>query len=368
MKRIVVKIGSSSLTRDDGGLDLNRIDRVAAVVAEIRRQKVQVVLVSSGAIAAGLLPLQMAERPNDLATAQAVASVGQGLLMYRWTQAFALHGVTAGQVLLSAPDLINRGQYANANRALEKLLALGVVPVVNENDAVATDEIRFGDNDRLAALVSHLVKADLLVLCTDVDGLYTAPPTHPGSRMITEVSGPQDLEGIDILSPGSRLGTGGMVTKVSAAQMAAANGTEVRLTSADLMEPALRGQAVGTLFKVTGRRREVRRLWLAYAASAIGTLVLDSGAVKAVTVGKKSLLAAGITAVEGEFESGAVVEMRAESGEVVARGFTSYSAQEIKELVALHKAGVSEQVNSHLAGGTEQRPVIHRDNLAETRY
>lgn len=361
----VVKIGSSSLTRADGYLDLNRIDWVSRVLAGVLlgdaaagRAPEPVVLVSSGAISAGSLPLGRVERPRDLATAQAVAAVGQGLLMARWTEAMSWHRVVAAQVLLSASEASAHLQYTNASRALGKLLGLGVIPIVNENDAVATDEIRFGDNDRLAAIVSHMVKARRLILCTDVDGLYTAKPGTPGARLISEVRGPGDLAGVDIGGSGSRWGTGGMETKLLAAQTAAANGTEVVLTSTDNLGAALAGAGgvarVGTTFRVTGPRRGIKQLWLAYAASSQGRLVLDAGAAQAITIGKKSLLAAGITQVEGQFAAGDIVEMCDTSGEVLAKGVSSYSAAQISALLQ--------------GKGDAPIPVVHRDHLAEIRY
>ncbi|MCI6584878.1 MAG: glutamate 5-kinase [Mobiluncus sp.] len=358
----VVKIGSSSLTRPDGFLDLNRIDEVSRLLAEEVKHGEHVVLVSSGAISAGSQPLGRTERPKDLATAQAVAAVGQGLLMYRWTQALAWQGVVAAQILLSAAEVVGRAQYNNACRALEKLEALGVIPVINENDAVATDEVRFGDNDRLAAIVAHMVKAERLILCTDVDGLFTAHPSNPEALRIAEVRGLEDLEGIDIGQVGSRWGTGGMRTKLLAAQVAASNGTEVTLTSTNLLGEALAGEKVGTVFRVTGKRRGLKQLWLAYAATAQGRLVLDDGAAKAITVGKKSLLAAGVTAVEGAFEAGEVVELTDQSGEIIAKGVSAYSSAQVKAIISGNQTDLAK------SGLTDLGPVVHRDYLAETRY
>ncbi|HEU4675706.1 MAG TPA: glutamate 5-kinase, partial [Motilibacteraceae bacterium] len=218
-RRVVVKVGSSSLTtRGDGGagaggLDDERIVALVDALAARREAGVEVVLVSSGAIAAGLAPLGLVRRPRDLATQQAAASVGQGLLVHRYTAAFARHGLAVGQVLLTAEDVMRRSQYRNAQRTLYKLLAVGAVPVVNENDTVATDEIRFGDNDRLAALVAHLTHADGMVLLSDVDALYDGDPRRPGASRIVEVRGPEDLEGVELGTSG-RVGTGGMITKV----------------------------------------------------------------------------------------------------------------------------------------------------------
>ncbi|MEE6288366.1 glutamate 5-kinase [Georgenia sp. MJ173] len=359
--RVVVKIGSSSLTTTGGRLDVDRIHRLVEVLAARRTAGQEVVLVSSGAIAAGITPLGLPVRPQDLATAQAAASVGQGLLVARYTAAFREHGRLVGQVLLTAEDLIRRQHYRNAQRSLGRLLTLGVVPVVNENDAVATDEIRFGDNDRLAALVAHLVRADALVLLTDVDGLYDGPPSRPGTARISEVRGPQDLEGIEVTGRGTAIGTGGMVTKLEAASIATNAGVPVVLTSADHVAEALAGEPVGTWFAATGNRKSTRRLWLAHSARTQGRLVLDDGAMHAITHGKRSLLAAGILRVEGDFEPGDAVELARTDGVVVARGLVSYSAGEVAEIRGLTTGQLQEQGIAH------PRAVVHRDDLVIVR-
>ncbi|HZM82108.1 MAG TPA: glutamate 5-kinase, partial [Candidatus Limnocylindrales bacterium] len=245
-KRIVVKVGSSSLTTAAGGLDPARL---SALVGALAAGRAEIVLVSSGAIAAGLSPLGLKRRPRDLATQQAAASVGQGRLIHAYTEEFSKHGRVVGQVLLTLDDVTRRAHYRNAFRTLRKLLDLGTVPVINENDTVATEEIRFGDNDRLAALVAALVQADLLVLLSDVDALYTGNPALPTSRRV-EVVGPSDeISGIDIGGAGKAgVGTGGMVTKVEAARIATAAGIPVILTAASLAAAALCGDDVGTLF------------------------------------------------------------------------------------------------------------------------
>lgn len=356
---MVVKVGSTSLTGPDGRLDMAALRALVTVLAQARARGQQVVLVSSGAIAAGIGPLGLAAKPRDLATAQATASVGQGLLMAQYSAAFAEHGLGAAQVLLTADDVMRRRHYANAHRALERLLTLGVVPVVNENDTVATDEIRFGDNDRLAALTSHLVRADALVLLTDVDGLYDGPPSRAGSRLIPDVRSPADLAGIEVTGRGSALGTGGMLTKVQAAQMATANGTAVLLTSARRAGEALAGAEVGTFFTATGRRSPARRLWLAHAAEIRGRLQLDAGAAHAVTSGKRSLLAAGITAVDGDFEAGDVVELFGPSG-LVARGVSAYSSRDLPAMLGRS----SDELRAAAHPDEPVRPVVHRDDLA----
>lgn len=358
--RVVVKVGSSSLTGADGRLDTDALHALVGVIAARRTAGRQVVLVSSGAIAAGLAPLGLTARPRDLATAQAAASVGQGLLVARYTEAFAAHGLAVGQVLLTEDDVIRRVHYRNAFRTLNRLLDLGVVPVVNENDTVATTELRFGDNDRLAALVSHLTRADALVLLSDVDALYDAPPSHPGARRLEQVTGPADLEGIRIGTRGSAVGTGGMVTKLEAATIATGSGIPVMLTSAANARAALAGEAVGTWFAATGSRRNARHLWLAHAARTSGRVVLDEGAVRAITEGKKSLLAAGITGVDGTFDTGDVVDLVSADGVVVARGIVAYSSDELPSIIGKSSATLRDELG-------HDREVVHRDHLAVVR-
>ncbi|MBT2413160.1 glutamate 5-kinase [Streptomyces sp. ISL-12] len=360
-RRIVVKVGSSSLTTAAGGLDADRVDALVDVLAKVRGAagEREIVLVSSGAIAAGLAPLGLSRRPKDLARQQAAASVGQGLLVARYTASFARYGVRVGQVLLTSYDMSRRSHHRNASRTLDQLLAMGAFPVVNENDTVATDEIRFGDNDRLAALVAHLVRADLLVLLSDVDGVYDGDPSRPGTSRIAEVSGPADLAGIEIGSAGKAgVGTGGMVTKVEAARIAAAAGIPVVLTSAVHAADALTGQDTGTYFHPTGKRSTNRLLWLQHASAPQGALTLDDGAVRAVVEGRKSLLPAGIAAVEGEFGAGDPVELRDGAGRAIARGLVSFDAKEIPRLI-----GRSTRELARDLGPAYEREVVHRDDL-----
>ena len=356
-QRLVVKVGSSSLTTAAGGLDAGRLD--ALVDALCTRQSGSaggarggsLVLVSSGAIAAGLAPLGLARRPRDLATQQAAASVGQMLLVQCYATAFARHGHTVGQVLLTADDVVRRSHYRNAQTTLDRLLSLSVVPVVNENDAVATDEIRFGDNDRLAALVAHLIRADALLLLSDVAGLYDGDPRQPGARLLDQVDGPDDLAQVHVATPGKTgLGSGGMASKVDAAALATGAGVPVLLAATSEVESALRGEG-GTLFSPTGTRSPGRLLWLAHASTPRGKLVLDDGAVAAVCERRLSLLPAGVTAVEGDFAAGDPVELVSAGGTAVARGLVAYDAAELPALLgrSTRELGL--------------REVVHRDDL-----
>jgi glutamate 5-kinase len=359
-RRIVVKVGSSSLTTAAGGLDADRVDALVDVLAKIRSGgEREIVLVSSGAIAAGLAPLGLRRRPKDLARQQAAASVGQGLLVARYTASFARYGVRVGQILLTSDDMSRRAHHRNASRTLDKLLAMGAFPIVNENDTVATDEIRFGDNDRLASLVAHLVRADLLVLLSDIDGVYDGDPSRPGTSRIAEVRGPEDLEGIEIGSAGKAgVGTGGMVTKVEAARIAAAAGIPVVLTSAVHAADALSGGDTGTYFHPTGKRSADRLLWLQHASTPQGSLTLDDGAVRAVVERRTSLLPAGIAAVDGEFSAGDPVELRDGTGRAVARGIVNFDAKEIPQLI-----GRSTRELARELGPAYEREVVHADDL-----
>jgi glutamate 5-kinase len=365
----VVKVGSSSLTgateRSPGsaGIDEARLDGLVDALAESRATGREVVLVTSGAIAAGLGPIGLTRRPRDLATQQAAASVGQGLLMHRYTQAFARHGLAAGQVLLTAEDVIRRAHYRNAQRTLNRLLAMGAVPVVNENDTVATEEIRFGDNDRLAALVAHLVHADLLVLLSDVDGLYDGNPRTVGARLIPDVRSAADLAGARIgRTSQTGPGTGGMASKVEAARIATAAGIPTVVASMSSVGAVLAGSEVGTLFHPIGRRASTRLLWLAHASTPRGHLHLDDGAVRAVVERRMSLLPAGVTEVSGAFVAGDPVELLDQNGHAVARGLVNFDATELPGLL-----GRSTRELERELGPAYRREVVHRDDLVVLR-
>jgi glutamate 5-kinase len=358
-RRVVVKVGSSSLTTAAGGIDPERVRRLVDVLAGVRASGAEVVLVSSGAIAAGLAPLRLKKRPRGLAAQQAAASVGQGLLVSRYTEELARHGITTGQVLLTVDDVTRRAHYRNAFQTFAKLLELGVLPVVNENDTVATHEIRFGDNDRLAALVAQMVHADLLVLLSDVDGLYDGNPAQPGTSLIPDVHSNADLADVRMGSAGAAgVGTGGMHTKVEAARIATGAGIPVVLTSAAHAEAALAGEPVGTLFHATGKRRPTRLLWLAHATEPKGTVQLDAGAVRAVTERRASLLAAGVTAVTGAFVAGDPVDLVGPEGIPVARGLVNFDAAEIPALLGRSSHDLKREL-----GAAYEREVVHRDDL-----
>ncbi|WP_270259590.1 glutamate 5-kinase [Kocuria marina] len=361
-RRVVVKVGSSSLTSIENSIDENALRSIVDALGRVKAQGVEVVFVSSGAITAGLQPLGLSRRPKDLATKQAAASVGQGLLISRYTDYFARYDVTVGQVLLTAEDLMRRSQYKNAHRQIERLLDLGILPIVNENDAVATHEIKFGDNDRIAALVAHLIKADALLLLSDVDALYTRPPKDGGERIPTVEDPITDLEGVEIGTIGrAGVGSGGMVTKVQAARIAASSGIPALVTSAANIESALAGDDVGTWFATTGGRRNVRLLWLAHLADIKGTLTLDDGAVEAIR-GRRSLLAAGVTEVSGKFTAGDPVAMVDSRGEEVAHGLTNYASDEVPGMLGKRTHELGEEFGEDYA-----RELVHVDNLVTMR-
>ena len=358
--RVVVKVGSSSLTRADGGLDLNRIDILAGLIAGMRSRGHDVVLVSSGAVASGLVPLGLSRRPDELSLLQAAASVGQGRLAARWETAMSAYGLVTAQVLLTAHDVAIRSHYRTVRATFDSLLSLGAVPIINENDAVATSEFSLGDNDRLAALVAHLVTADVLVLLTDVDGLWTARPGTPGATPIRHVRSSADLKGVSVSGRGSFVGTGGMTTKLQAATIACASGTTTLIARADdaarLLGEVRVPADLGSWFDPTGPHRSSRRLWMAHASQPEGRLLIDSGAARALTVGKKSLLLPGLTGVDGDFESGTVVDVVGPE-RTLARGICRYAAAELREVLAARAAGAP--APDHVA------PVVHRDDLAE---
>lgn len=354
----MVKVGSSSLTRPDGHLSVAKLNAIVEALVDYRAAGHEVLLVSSGAQAAAMGALALRKRPRNLAAAQAAASVGQGLLIAEYTRAFGAYGIPVGQVLLTAEDVLRRNQYKNASRALEELLRLGVVPVINENDTVATDEIKFGDNDRLAALVAHLSKADALVLLTDVDALYTMKPTLPGAKRVPVVDHFDQVEVLDTRAKGSGFGTGGMASKVRAAAMATSSGIPVLLTSADLIDEALSAADVGTWFEVTGKRLAARQLWLAYAADVEGQVVVDDGAARAVTERHASLLPAGVIGASGSFKAGNVIEIVARDGTVLGRGRAGFSSTSFQKVQGLSIDEIDARFGANFA-----HEAVHRDEL-----
>ena len=352
-RRVVVKIGSSALTSLVGGLDTRRLDALADAIEGRMRAGSDVVVVSSGAVGAGIAPLGLTKRPTDLATKQAAASVGQLALAHAWGTSFARYDRTVGQVLLSADDFSRRENHRNAQRTLDRLRSLGAVAVVNENDTVATAEIRFGDNDRLAALVGHLTGADALILLSDVDGLYDGDPRKGSAALIPEVYSSEDLDGV-IAGTGGVLGTGGMASKLSAARLAADAGVPVLLAAASDASAALGSGTVGTAFAARPIRLSARKFWVRHAADCRGSVQLDAGAVKAVSRRRSSLLAAGIIGVRGRFYGGDVVSIVGPDGSPIARGIVAYDSTELEQMLGRSTGDLP---------ADWQRPVVHADDL-----
>ena len=360
-RRIVVKIGSSSLSSREGGLDVAKLRAFVDAIAA-RRATADVVVVTSGAIATGLAPLGLTRRPTDLPTQQAAAAVGQGLLFAQYTQAFAARDLVVAQVLLTVEDLSRRSHHANAQRALLRLLDFGAVPIVNENDTVATAEIQFGDNDRVAALVAHAVQADALVLLSDVDGLYSGPPSE-GGVLIPEVRSASDLAEVRIGGIGTAgVGRGGMATKVDAARIATGAGIPVVLTNAEQASAALMGENVGTLFHAQPKRRPTRLLWLEHASSIRGRVVVDDGAAVALRKRGKSLLPAGIVAVDGDFTSGDPIDVADLQGTVFARGLVNFDASDIERMRGRKTNDITAELGEEFG-----RECIHRDDMVLLR-
>lgn len=358
--RIVVKLGTSSLTDADGRIDVGAVSKVAAEVAQLRARDVEVVLVSSGAVASGLpaLGLDASRRPRDARTLQAISAVGQARLVGTWSESLGAHDLVTGQVLLAPLDFMVRAQYLQARGTLDRLLELGVVPVVNENDAVADDELRFGDNDRIAALVAQLVGADLLVLLTDTPGLMDADPRFASDASLIEEIAEVDHE-LEALAggAGSARGSGGMASKLAAAKMASWSGVRAVIAAADRPEvivDALDGVAgVGTVVLPRDRRLSARKLWIAFALPAEGQVVVDTGAVTAITSGGRSLLAAGVTLVLGSFEAEDAVEVLDSDGRVVAKGLSRVSASRLRAMAGRRSDDMVEG----------EGEVVHRDDL-----
>jgi glutamate 5-kinase len=357
VRRLIVKVGSTSLTASDGRLDDAQVRALAGELGAVRRAGVECVLVSSGAIAAGLDPIGLARRPVDIPTLQAAASVGQGILMHAYQRAFARRRVPVGQVLLTQDDFVRRKGYLNAHNALRKLLALGVVPIVNENDTVAVDEIRFGDNDRLAALVAIMVHADLLVILSDIDGVYSADPKRHRAHLLPQVDDLSALEALRAGKAGSPLGSGGMASKVEAVRIAASAGTGVVIANARaprILRRVLGGEEVGSYFPPHRSRGRSRKLWIEFAQNARGTILVDAGARAALVERGKSLLPAGVVGHRGTFAIGDAVEVAVPGGPVFAKGITNYAADELEQVKG----------SSIRDGGRE---VIHRDSLVILR-
>jgi glutamate 5-kinase len=363
VRRLVVKVGSGLVTTAEAGPDRRRIAALAADLAAVRGDAaVQTVLVSSGAIATGMARLALPRRPRSMPEKQAAAAVGQSALMRHYESAFKRHGVAVGQVLLTAQDIGDRARYLNARNTLLALLRFGVLPIVNENDTVAVEEIKVGDNDNLSALVAALIDADLLVLLTDVDGLYTEDPAvSPTARRLETVDAVTDEIARLVWNRHGSGSVGGMATKLEAAQKASASGVPMVIASGhdkSVLARLLAGERLGTYFVPRADRLAARKRWIAFAVPPAGRLTVDAGAVRALVRGGKSLLPSGLADVEGEFSSGDVVAVTAPDGREFARGLVNFNAAEARAI----SGAKTREIESRL-GYKSVDEVIHRDNL-----
>lgn len=360
-RRLVVKIGSALLTNDGEALDVARIQGWATQMAALMKAGVEVVLVSSGSVAAGMAQLGWRHRPSDVHELQAAAAVGQMELVQTWEHAFQQHGIRTAQILLTHDDLSNRKRYLNARSALRTLLDLRVVPVINENDTVVTDEIRFGDNDTLGALAANLLEADTLILLTDQQGLFDADPRHHPEACLIEEALAEDPKIRAVAGDGGALGRGGMATKVRAARLAARSGAATVVLGGredEALTRVLAGERLGTLLLPEHEPITARKRWLAGHLQVKGTLVLDAGAVRALRDSGKSLLPVGVKGVDGDFRRGELVQCLDESGERIGKGLCNYDAEDTRQLMG-HP---SHQIEA-LLGYVESPELIHRDNF-----
>ena len=361
-KRLVIKVGSALVTNNGTGLDLNAINEWARQIAQLRQAGKEVLLVSSGAIACGMQRLGWTRRPKAVNELQACAAVGQMGLVQVYETAFVRHGLATAQVLLTHEDLADRKRYLNARSTLTTLLELGVVPIINENDTVVTDEIKFGDNDTLGALVANLVEADALVILTDQKGLYTADPRRdPQAQFVHEAqAGDAALEAM-AGGAGSSIGKGGMITKILAAKRAAGSGASTVIAwgrEPDVLVRLVNGEALGTLLVAQTQKKQARKQWMADHLQLRGSVVVDAGAAAKVRDEGKSLLPIGMTAVEGDFSRGDVIAVRDGSGAEIARGLANYAAAEAR-LLCRKPSTEFEKLLGYMA----EPEMVHRDNL-----
>ena len=361
-QRIVVKVGTSTLTHSTGKLNLFRIEKLARELSDLANQGKQIILVSSGAVSAGMERLGLKTKPKTMPEKQAAAAVGQGILLHIYEKMFGEYGQIVAQVLLTRADSVNRKRYTNSRNTLMALLNQGVIPIINENDAVSIDELKIGDNDTLSAMVASIIDADLLIILSDVDGVFTAnPQTNPGATLLSEIADITPI--IEELAggPGSQRGTGGMYTKIQAAKIAVNSGVTMVIASgtADgVVREVLAGNKVGTIFISKENRLQIRKRWLAFGVRVSGRVTVDNGCVQALLKGGSSLLAAGITAVEGDFEMDNTISIVSASGRELARGITNYSSDDVNKIKGAHTHEICD-----LLGSKPFDEIVHRDNL-----
>ena len=361
-RRIVVKVGTSTLTHPNGKLNYSRIEGLVRELANAVNAGKQILLVSSGAVGAGMDRLGWKEKPKTIPAKQAAAAVGQGILMHTYEKLFAEYGQVVAQVLLTREDSVNRRRYANSRNTLLTLLDIGVIPIINENDAVSIDELKIGDNDTLSANVAAIVDADLLIILSDVDGVYSAnPQTDPQARLLPEIAEvTPEVEAI-CGGAGTMRGTGGMLTKMAAARMAMNSGIVMVIASGGrdgVVQSILDGKPIGTLFPPRQNRLQFRKRWLAFGARIKGRLTVDKGCAQALLSNGSSLLAAGIKSVDGSFEQGSTVSIVNPDGWEIARGLVNYSTDDVRKIMGAHTHEIAE-----ILGHKPYDEVVHRDNL-----
>ncbi len=363
VKRIVVKVGTSTITYPNCSRNFSRMDKLCRELADLHNKGIEVILVTSGAVAVGSERLGLKEKPRTIPGKQAAAAVGQGILMNTYEKMFAEYGKIVAQVLLTRTEVLDRHRYTNSRNTFMELLKQGVIPIVNENDVVALDDLKIGDNDNMSALVAGIVDADLDILLSDIDGLYTAnPSTHPDATLVSEVREITPEVEASAGSAGTGFATGGMLTKIQAAKAATSSGISMVIASGtepDAITRILQGEKLGTLFISRENRLQFRKRWLAFGSRIEGSLKVDAGCVKAIRrPGGSSILPAGITEVSGDFEAGHTVRVTDEAGNELARGLSHYSSQELEKIKG-HKSSEIEGI----LGTKTYDEVIHRDDL-----
>jgi glutamate 5-kinase len=362
LKRVVIKIGSHSLTSAYGGISGVMMDKLTGTIAALRELGIECILVTSGAVAAGMAKMNLKQKPKDIIGKQAAAAIGQGILIEKYSYFFEKYNLTCAQILLSRIDLGESGHYRNAQNTLERLLKYGVIPIINENDTVVFEELCFGDNDRLSALVAGMINADMLILLTDVDGLFTANPLkNAEAKLIPLVDDISKVEGL-AGGAGSALGTGGMYTKIKAAEMATKFGITTFLMNASRLEEMIRiptgNYPLGTLFLASEHKMTGKKRWMAYAALSTGTVIIDKGAQIALVDNRKSLLASGVVGTDGYWDRKDLVKIVNEQKEEIARGIIELSSEETNMAKGLH----SEQILKTIPG-LKSTELVHRDNM-----
>jgi glutamate 5-kinase len=361
-RRVVVKVGTSTLTHSNGKLNFSRIEGLVRELADAVNSGKQILLVSSGAVGAGMDRLGWKEKPRTIPEKQAAAAVGQGILMHTYEKLFGEYGQIVAQVLLTREDSVNRRRYTNSRNTLLTLLKFGVIPIINENDAVSIDELKIGDNDTLSASVAAIVDADALIILSDVDGVYSAnPQTDPAARLLPEIGDvTPEIEAM-CGGAGTMRGTGGMLTKMAAARMAMNSGIVMVIASGSrdgVVQSVLAGKPIGTLFPPRQNRLQFRKRWLAFGARIKGRLMVDKGCAQALLTNGSSLLAAGIKAVEGSFEQGSTVSIVNQDGWEIARGLANYNTDDARKIMGAHTHEIT-----GILGHKPYDEVVHRDNM-----